>query len=119
MWCPKCGAEYRPGFTACADCRLPLVDQPPNLVDESNDAAVGRPGHTPDPHRRFVELVRVSALEAPMIVNRLRSEGAASANLGAEPIYRSFAFTEGVPILIADDERDLANEILASLDEEP
>ena len=28
MFCPKCGAEYRPGFTECYDCRLPLVEQP-------------------------------------------------------------------------------------------
>jgi hypothetical protein len=23
--CPRCGAEYRPGFHVCADCELPLV----------------------------------------------------------------------------------------------
>ncbi len=25
MFCPKCSAEYRAGFTECADCRVPLV----------------------------------------------------------------------------------------------
>jgi hypothetical protein len=25
MYCPQCGAEYRPGFTRCADCEVPLV----------------------------------------------------------------------------------------------
>jgi hypothetical protein len=117
MWCPKCGAEYRPGFTACADCRVPLVDRPAGAVNEAPEA-VDQPDCTPYPNRRFVELVRVSALEANMIVNRLRAEGAGTANLGAEPIYRSLAFTEGVPILIAEDELALANEILAALDEE-
>ena len=29
MFCPKCGAEYRPGFTECADCFIPLVAKPP------------------------------------------------------------------------------------------
>ena len=29
MFCPKCGAEYRPGFTRCFDCELDLVDEPP------------------------------------------------------------------------------------------
>jgi hypothetical protein len=28
-WCPNCGAEYRPGFTTCADCGVALVEQPP------------------------------------------------------------------------------------------
>jgi hypothetical protein len=29
MICPKCGAEYRPGFTQCADCEVDLVAAPP------------------------------------------------------------------------------------------
>lgn len=29
MYCPDCGAEYREGITACADCGIPLVAQPP------------------------------------------------------------------------------------------
>ncbi|HVP57484.1 MAG TPA: hypothetical protein VMU02_05260 [bacterium] len=27
MFCPKCRAEYREGFTECVDCLVPLVDQ--------------------------------------------------------------------------------------------
>ncbi len=30
MWCPKCKSEYRPGFTVCADCGTPLVEQLPS-----------------------------------------------------------------------------------------
>ncbi len=31
MYCPRCGVEYRPGFTDCADCHVPLAagDPPP------------------------------------------------------------------------------------------
>jgi Putative prokaryotic signal transducing protein len=29
MFCPQCGAEYRPGFTRCYDCQVDLVEQPP------------------------------------------------------------------------------------------
>jgi len=25
MYCPQCGAEYREGFTECADCRVALL----------------------------------------------------------------------------------------------
>ena len=28
MICPKCGVEYRPGFTQCSDCMIALVDHP-------------------------------------------------------------------------------------------
>lgn len=26
MFCPKCRAEYRPGFTRCSDCEMDLVE---------------------------------------------------------------------------------------------
>ena len=29
MFCPTCEAEYRPGFTDCADCGVPLVYELP------------------------------------------------------------------------------------------
>jgi hypothetical protein len=29
MYCPNCGAEYRPGFTECSDCEVALVDSLP------------------------------------------------------------------------------------------
>ncbi len=33
MYCPNCRAEYREGFTECADCGVPLVDElPPEAV---------------------------------------------------------------------------------------
>lgn len=28
MYCPVCGAEYRPGFTDCSDCQVALVPDP-------------------------------------------------------------------------------------------
>ena len=33
MFCPKCGAEYRPGFDHCADCDIALVHDPPPEKD--------------------------------------------------------------------------------------
>ena len=29
MFCPKCAAEYRPGYTSCADCHVFLVNERP------------------------------------------------------------------------------------------
>ena len=27
MVCPQCGTEYRPGFTTCVDCGVPLISE--------------------------------------------------------------------------------------------
>src|SRR4029077_4823335 len=32
MYCPLCGTEYRPGFTVCSDCQVPLVPDPPRAT---------------------------------------------------------------------------------------
>jgi hypothetical protein len=49
MFCPQCKAEYRPGFTRCADCDVPLVDELPAeaLVAPEPAAAPGDPEEDP------------------------------------------------------------------------
>jgi hypothetical protein len=36
--CPNCGAEYRPGFTRCSDCDVPLVESTPEPEGEPEPA---------------------------------------------------------------------------------
>jgi len=51
MWCPKCKAEYREGFTVCADCGCELapassqeaLEKPPHVMDDTSaDQAILR-----------------------------------------------------------------------------
>jgi len=51
MWCPKCKAEYREGFTVCADCGCELapassqeaLEKPPHVTDDTSaDQAILR-----------------------------------------------------------------------------
>ena len=35
MFCPRCGDEYRPGFTRCTDCGVDLVEKPPAKIDDA------------------------------------------------------------------------------------
>lgn len=51
MFCPKCRAEYRSGFTRCSDCQIELVEElpPANLQDPEVDVN-SRPDLAP---RRF------------------------------------------------------------------
>jgi len=37
MFCPKCGAEYRAGFTHCSDCDVDLVEELPQEISINKD----------------------------------------------------------------------------------
>lgn len=39
MFCPKCKCEYRPGFTECSDCHIPLVFELPQETKHEVDAS--------------------------------------------------------------------------------
>jgi hypothetical protein len=49
MFCPQCNAEYRPGFTRCADCDVDLVNEPPEyaLAGQATAADPGDPNEDP------------------------------------------------------------------------
>jgi hypothetical protein len=48
MFCPQCNAEYRPGFTRCADCDVDLVNDPPHYALSGQPAAnPGDPNEDP------------------------------------------------------------------------
>lgn len=48
MYCPKCRAEYREGFTRCSDCGLDLVEVlPPPSSESSGVAEYERPDRAP------------------------------------------------------------------------
>jgi len=84
MFCPECGAEYREGFTECADCQVPLVwERPRELEPDSGlDASFPARGQ-PD-----LELVTVLETSDPLLIGAAKSllEGA------------------GVPFYVAGDE---------------
>ena len=65
-WCPKCGSEYRDGFTECASCGVKLVDK---LTDEQKKQAEME-------ERR--EMVLPEGMSRPVVVftakNRLEAE---------------------------------------------
>ncbi len=49
MFCPKCRAEYREGFTVCADCEIDLVDvllevEKPEFIDFKEVLTTYNPG---------------------------------------------------------------------------
>jgi hypothetical protein len=48
MFCPQCKAEYRQGFTRCADCEVELVDEmPAGAIVAAEAAEAGGPADDP------------------------------------------------------------------------
>jgi hypothetical protein len=66
VWCPSCGAEYRPGSVQCADCRVALVAERPRVF-------TGPPGEGDED--ALVELGEWSRLQAQILRRRLESAG--------------------------------------------
>ena len=65
-WCPKCGIEYREGFSACADCGSTLADERP---DQSGPGQPGDEGGWE--HLAFM----YSETEADIVTGLLETEG--------------------------------------------
>ena len=114
-WCPKCGAEYREGFSECADCGVALVDEAP--------APKAKPEHhrelriegpfTPDDDT--VELLRTNPLEAEVVAARLQSEGIPAAVFDDDP-YGAGPFptrTQGVRVMVRRGDLALATALTA------
>lgn len=38
-WCPKCGAEFREGFTACNTCHVKLIGHKPDGTETIEEIA--------------------------------------------------------------------------------
>jgi hypothetical protein len=54
MYCPQCKAEYRQGFTRCADCDVELVYEPPSSASGLGEAG----GQTENPEDPFCSFWR-------------------------------------------------------------
>lgn len=67
MFCPKCGAEFREGFTACSTCHIPLSTDPPARESEKTARA--------DPEVLYTV---TGTLDAEMLCELLRREGIAA-----------------------------------------
>lgn len=112
LWCPKCKFEYRPGFTDCPVCRVPLEEKP--------EAAENAPASPPmpagnlrvlvsDTDQTFLTALRQYLKDAgiPSILEYCDSTGSYMRNyMGVSPY--------GQQILVAEEQLPEAAEILAA-----
>lgn len=87
--CPRCQAEYRPGFDTCSDCDVPLVPGPapgPDAAPEGVDAwaeanarvwgaGVQRPPATEVTPEQLAAVAALPWEEAWLLAGRLRADG--------------------------------------------
>ena len=102
MFCPKCRAEYRQGFTECADCRVPLVDVLP-----------------PEPEAEWVDLVTVLATinaSTVALAKSILEDARIQFNVKGE--LPKAMFTIGImQIQVAKDDEEEARELLDGIEE--
>ncbi|MDD5711611.1 MAG: DUF2007 domain-containing protein [Smithellaceae bacterium] len=99
MFCPKCGAEYRSGFTTCADCGVALVADPPESP-------------TPEDPGDFVEVFSSSNQgEIAFVKSLLEEEGILYIAQGETAGKMLFGVTR-VSFLVPETKREEAIEIL-------
>jgi hypothetical protein len=70
------------------------------------------------PRRGVVELTRVQPIEAEIIAGRLRASGIPAA-VGADSVYPSLSFADGVPIFVPEEDAGRAAALLKGSDEPP
>lgn len=83
LFCPKCSAEYIPGFTRCSDCLVSLVETLP------------APESEPRPHRDS-SLSPPAALTDPVCVYR-------SVHRGRFALAKSVLGSAGVPFVVLNE----------------
>jgi hypothetical protein len=124
--CPRCGAEYRPGFERCSDCGAALVrgpapdpanpdPEPPE--DEPNEHDLwGRPRAREEPsHEAPAVLGTFPLQDALLIAGRLRAEGIeAMAERDYESNYPLPFLNKLVSVLVRADQLDEARRLLQS-----
>jgi len=136
MFCPRCGAEYRPGFTECADCLVPLVDRlpgdgepgvpargsgPPRAAEPAGQDSAGR---RPRPDLMLVKVFATgdqglvalakSLLQSAGIEFMVRGEGIQNL-FGIGSLSLVNPFTGLVEFLVAAEDADDARTLLEDL----
>ncbi len=82
MYCPECGVEYRPGFSQCSDCLVPLATERPRrtrsyatVLEESDPALIAL----------AAELLKEAGVSFSMIQGECGGEGGADEQEVAQP----------------------------------
>ena len=117
MICPNCKAEYRQGYTVCAECQVPLVDKLPESEEEAEAEPELEPVTILETGDPADILVAKSLLEDAGIEYFPRGEGVQDL-FGVGRMGSGFNTLAGpVEIQVRPEDADEARRLLARLDE--
>ena len=104
MYCPRCKAEYRPGFTRCNECDLPLVYRLPVVPKQISEMDLELVVIRTYNNKLDADVARMT-LEAAGIESMLRSEGVS--------VIRSFPIAREIELLVTSEDAHDADQILS------
>ena len=113
LWCPSCGAEYRPGSLYCSECRVALVREKPEHLEPKTSGAAGTVAGDGDDPTDLVEMGEFHRLHAQILRRRLETADI--------PVLVEWAGTAGDMIgtlLVPAEHADFANAVITELDVE-
>jgi hypothetical protein len=91
MFCPNCGAEYRPGFTRCSDCDVALVEHLEDTdVPSNNPELSGTPELLWTGTDARTRSGIIEALEASKIAYRERNDKVGALRNWSQEVYAIF-----------------------------
>lgn len=104
MFCPKCGAEYREGFTQCSDCGIPLVWEEPDEVEADKADYV-----------EYTEVLRTFSLADVAIIRSLLEDAGIDYFIKDEHFALVRPLVEPPTLMVNKDQVEEAREILKDL----
>jgi Putative prokaryotic signal transducing protein len=103
MFCPRCQAEYRFGFTRCNECDVPLVYRLPVAPEDSYESEPELVVVRTYNNKLDADVARMT-LEAAGIESMLRAEGVS--------VISSFPIAREIELLVTSEDAHDADQIL-------
>ena len=112
MFCPKCGYEYREGFTECPDCKERLVHSPPTKEQAQEVAAPPGRLHYAD----FIEVMETPDYSFISFVRSLLDAEGMDTYILGEHVGGIYPMSLGMKLMVRKDHAEEAMRIISDVD---
>lgn len=113
MFCPKCGYEYRAGFTECPDCNVDLIHNPPK-EEQKGEGFKAEPGRMQ--YADFVEVMETPDYSFISFVRSLLDAEGLDTYLLGEHVSSVYPMSLGMKLMVRKDHAEEAMRIISDVD---